>query len=147
MDRIKVSANLSAGTNAKRIVYAFTRSQQLDNLDVTINQFLTSFSAGKTNWDDEIITASVQLVNDLRRRGLVVSPGEILRFDDVSMACDYKTLMLIYKNLGPGYKDKLDQAKLDYEDTINLRRFSFDTDANAFLDRGELNNSVNVLVR
>lgn len=145
--RIKVSANLSALTDAKRFIYSFTRSQQLDNLDTTINQFLGSFATGKTDWDDQIVTASVQLVNDLRRRGLIISPGEILRFDDVTMACDYKTLILIYKNLGPGYKDKLEQAKLDYEDTINLRRFSFDIDQDGYLNRAEISSRVKTLER
>ena len=145
--RFKASADTTAGSAAKRIAYAFTQNQQLDNIDVTINQFLTSFASGKTNWDDEIITASMQLVSDLRRKGLIVSPGQILRFDDVSLAADLKTLMLIYKNLGPGYQAKLEMTARDYENALSLTRFSFDTNEDAFLSKGELYNSIAKLVR
>lgn len=145
--RIKVSANLSALTAAKRLCYAFTRSQQLDNIDITINDFLETFGIGKTDWDDQIITASLQLVNDLRRRGLIIHAGSILRFEDVTMACDYRTLILIYKNLGPGYKERLATASLDYNEAIDMRRFSFDTDENAFLSTSEKTSTVKVLER
>lgn len=145
--RISVSADMSAGTAATRFVYSFTRSQQLDNLDTTIDQFLTSFSSGKTNWDDEVVTASIQLVSDLKRRGLVLSNGQILRFDDVSQACDYRTLMLIYKNLGPAYIEKLKQADFDYRESLNSKRFSFDMDNNALVGQDEINNTITTLVR
>ncbi len=145
--RIKASANISAGTDAKRICYAFTRSQQLDNLDVTIDQFLTSFNASKTNWDDEIVTASIHVVADLKRRGVIIHNGEIIRFEDISMACDYKTLSIIYKNLGPAYKEKLERVDKEYEKAVNLKRFTLDKDQDAFVSSGEISTSIKRLER
>lgn len=136
--RLKVSANLSAGTDLKRLAYAFTRTQQINNLDVSIDEFLTSFGATKTNWDDEIVTASIQVVNDLRRKNLIRHQGEILRFDDVSMATDYRVLALIYSNLGPAYRDKKFDAMAEYEKMISLSNFSFDQSEDARLSRDEI---------
>ena len=145
--RIRWALALTATTSIKRLAYAFTQSQQLDNIDTTINQFLTSFGAAKTDWNDQIMTASIQLVNDLKGRGLIISPGQILRFDDVSMACDYKALELIYSNLGPAYHEKMLNAETKYNRMSSLRRFTFDKDMNAFTDRGEIVNTVSRLVR
>jgi hypothetical protein len=145
--RISFNATLTNTTAIKRLSYAFTRSQQLDNLDVEINRFLTSFSASKTNWDDEIVTASQQVVDDLMRAGLIVSRGQVLRFDDVSMAASWKTLMLIYRNCGPAFRDKLLDAEKEYGKLLNLRRFSFDKNQDGFVDKKEISNTVARLTR
>lgn len=145
--RYRWTNKLTVGATLKRVVYAFTRTQQIDALDTQVNEFMDSFKSGKTDWDDEIVTASIQVVNDLKRRGLIVHQGEILRFDDVTMATDLRTLILIYKNLGPGYKDKLDAAWVEYTNMSSLGRFSFDQNQNAFMDKQEIQNKVGKLVR
>jgi len=145
--RIKWSVLPSAGTAMKRLAYAFTRHQQLDNLDAQINSYLGSFAVGKTSWDDEIVTASMQVLLELKRRGLVVTPGNILRFDDVTHATDWKALILIYQNLGPAFRQKLIDAQAEFTRALDLTRFSFDADDNALLSYSEIANSVAKLVR
>lgn len=145
--RFRYSADLTGTTTIKRLAYAFTQSQQLDNIDTQINQFQDSFESGKTDWDDEIYTASIQLVNDLRRRNLITHYGQVLRFDDVTMAADLKALALIYKNLGPGFRTKLEDALAEYEKVLDVGRFTFDKDLDAFVDQGEITNKVKKLVR
>lgn len=145
--RFRYADALTGTTSLKRLSYAFTQSQQLDNLDTNINQYLTSFGAGKTDWNDEIMTASIQLVTDFKRRGLIVGPGEILRFDDVSMPCDLKTLILIYQNLGPAFRQKLLDAMSDYDRASSLARFTFDKGKDGFVDRQDIANTVAKLQR
>jgi hypothetical protein len=145
--RISYDASLDASTAIETISYAFTRSQQLDILDTQIDEFMTSFKAGKTDWDDEIMVASIQVVNELKRRGLVVSEGQVLRFDEVTMAADYRTLILIYKNLGPGFNEKKEEAWKEYEYCLNTTRWTFDKDFDATVDSGEIKNRVGKLVR
>jgi len=145
--RVRWSATPSAGCDMKRLAYCFTRSQQIDNIDVQINQFLTSFASGKTSWDDEIVTASMMVVNDMRRRGIIVHPGNLLRFDDVTLATDWMTLQLIYRNLGPAFVDRLTRAKEEYERAISVKAFSLDQNNDAFLNRSEITGSVIGLVR
>lgn len=145
--RFSFNATLKSTTSIDRIAYAFTRSQQVDNIDTTINGYLTTFATGKTNWDNEIITASIQMVNDMRGRGIIVAPGQILRFDDVSMACDWRTLMLIYNNLGGDYSKKYIAAEAEYKNSLSLSRFTFDKNEDAFVSRGEITNTVIQMVR
>jgi len=145
--RFKYVLDLSGATALKRLAYAFTQTQQLDNIDTQINQFQDSFQTGKTDWDDEIYTASIQVVNDLKRRGLITHYGQVLRFEDVTMAADIKTLILIYKNLGPGFRVKLDDARLEYQSALDVGRFTFDKNSNAFTDQGEIANRKAVLTR
>ena len=136
--RLKVDANLSTGTELKRISYTFTDSQQLNKYDIEINSFMPAFEAGKADWIKEIITASELMLGDLKGKGLVISRGQILRFDDVSSACDLKALALIYSNLGKAYEEKRVRKELEYEKAINLRRFTFDLNNNAVVDQGEI---------
>jgi len=136
--RLKVDANLSVGTDVNKITYTFTDSQQLNKYDIEINSFMPAFESGKTNWIKEVITASEMMLADLKSKGLVISRGQVLRFDDVSMACDMKTLALIYSNLGKAYEEKRVRKELEYEKAINLRRFTFDLNNNGMVDEGEI---------
>lgn len=144
--RIKTSANLSA-TDLKRVTYAFTTSQQLSKLDVEVNQFLNAFESGKLDWTREIITATELMIRDLMRRGLVVNRGQVLRFDDVSIPCDLKTLSLIYSNLGNAYKDKRLEKESEYEQAINIRNFTFDQNNNGAVDKAEVGVKVSRFIR
>jgi hypothetical protein len=136
--RLKVDSNLSAGTKLNKITYTFTDSQQLNKYDVEINGFMPAFETGKADWIKEVVTASEIMLSDLKSKGLVISRGQILRFDDVSMACDLKTLALIYSNLGKAYEEKRIRKELEYEKAINLRRFTFDLNNNGMVDEGEI---------
>ena len=145
--RIKYTDSLDVATKIKRLAYSFSQTQQLDNTDTQINQFLDSFSPGKTDWEDEIYTASLQLISDLRRRGLITHYGQVLRFEDVTMACDLKSLILIYQNLGPGFRVKLEDARAEYEKVLDMGRFTFDQNQDAFTDGKEITNKVKLLIR
>lgn len=145
--RIKYSATLKATTALKRIAFAFSRHQQIDSYDAKINQYLDSFAVGKTSWDDEIVTATFMLLRDLKKRGLAQAQGDILRLDNFSIPTDWKTLEIIYRSLGGDFKEKLLEAKEQYEKTLSLERYTFDKDEDAFVSRGEIDNSTRTLVR
>lgn len=137
--RIKWSATLNALTTIKKITYCFSSHQQIDNRDSTINAYLGSFAVGKTSWENEIITASMDVVLELKRKNLIVHEGQVLRFDDVSNATDWRTLINIYRDLGGDYKEKYDDALKEYSNALDVRRFSFDVNNDGFLSRGETN--------
>lgn len=145
--RIKPSANLLAGTKVKEIGYAFTASQELPHYDIEVNTYLESFATGKTDWIPEILSSSKALVLDLRQRGLIVHPGQIIQMDDVHVACSYKTLEKIYFQLGPNYADKMKEVQSQYLKAINLTRFTFDTGKDGKIDLGEQTNVVRKLTR
>lgn len=145
--RLKFSAVLKDTTEIKKICYAFTQSQQLNNLDNLINNYLTSFQIGKTSWEDEIITASEYVINDMRSKGIIKNEGQILRINDVSIPTDWRTLAIIYYSLGPSFEKQYIEALRMYEKTLNIERMSIDENEDGYLDDGEKDNHIRRLIR
>lgn len=145
--RIQFDGGITNGSEIKEISYAFTDTQELNNIDIEINNFYNAFASGKSDWIDEILTASKMMIIDLKRQGLIVDRGQVLRFDDVFMACTYKTLELIYMNLGPSYVDKRNDIRSLYEQALNIKRFTFDKDEDGFVDHSEIKSSIKRLIR
>jgi hypothetical protein len=136
--RIKVSAALTLTTAGKRICYCFSSHQQLDNRDRTINSFLPAFGTGKTSWEEEIITASMDVVGELKARNLIVDGANILRFESVSAATDWRTLINIYRDLGGDYKEKYDTAYIEFNRALASKVFTFDKNMNAEVETREI---------
>jgi hypothetical protein len=145
--RIKPTVSLHASTSLKEITYAFTNTQELSNFDIEISTYLASFETGKTDWVKEIITASKLVVTDFRRKGLIVHPGQIVDMTDVSFPCALRTLMLIYSNLGPSYKEKIAAMQVEYDKVMNIARFTLDTNGTGKIEATEQTNVVRTLVR
>jgi hypothetical protein len=146
--RISFSNDLDAGTILKNMSYSFTTNESLNAIDSEVDSFLTAWGGvSKTDWNEQIMLASQQVVLDLRSRGLITHPGQVLRFDDVHMGTTYKTLSLIYSGLGPQYNDKRDFAISEGKRFLSLNRFSFDTNEDARLSRGEHAQSIGRGVR
>lgn len=145
--RLRPTASLHASTTLKEVTYAFTHTQELSNFDVEISGYLASFETGKTDWIKEIITASKLVVLDFRRLGLIVHQGQIVELTDVSTPCALRTLMLIYSNLGPSYKDKIAAMKKEYDNAMNIRRFTLDYDKDGRISSREQAGTIKRLVR
>ena len=146
--RLKVSANLTAGTNIKHLSYAFTNDRMLKSIDPEIDQYLTAWGgAGKTNWIEQIRLGSQHVIIDLKARSMVLSNAQILRFDDVSLAAAYRTLLQIYAPFGEGFKDKRAFAQAQYTAAMDVKNFSFDRNNDAELSLPELNQTTGKLVR
>lgn len=145
--RIKVSADLSALTSFYEMSYAFTSTDQLNTKDVEIGQYYASFVNGKTDWIREIVTSSKDVVNYLKGLDLIVHPGNILRFDDVSLATTFKTLSLIYQNLGPAYEKRMLKADADCKAALNIKNFTFDLNDNGQVDEKEIATTNKRIVR
>jgi hypothetical protein len=143
--RLKWSATLKATTASKKFTYAFSTHQQINHRDSTIGPYLPSFNL--TSWEDPIITASMDVVLDLKRKNLIIHEGQILRFDDVTNATNWRTLINIYRDLGGDYKDKHDAASKEYYRSIDMKGFTFDKNENAFVETDEVENSCSRLIR
>lgn len=144
--RIQPSATLT-DVLIKEITYTFTSGQELKSYDVEIDTYLTSFATGKTDWNEQIIAASKHVVLDLKRMGVVYHRGQILRIDDVSIPATLWTLILIYLNLGPSYKDRRDELMTMYKEALNTRYKSIDENKDGKLDPRERMGSVRTMIR
>lgn len=145
--RIRPTATLANNASVREFTYSFTHTQELNNFDVEINNYFAAFETGKDNWIPEIIAASKLLVLDLKRMGLIVHPGQIVEFDDVSVPATLKTLELIYMQLGPSYTERKKEIRQLYTEALNSRRLSFDSNADGKVEVSERFNQVKRLVR
>lgn len=145
--RIKFTATLTGTTASKKVAYCFSTHQQLDNRDRTINAFLPAFGAGKTSWEDELITASLDIVNELKARNLIIESGNILRMEGVSVATDWRCLMNIYRDLGGDYNDKYDKAYTEMNRALASKVFTFDKNMNAQVEVKEISENQHGLSR
>lgn len=145
--RFKVSASLSASCDVKELCYSFTTSQRLKDFDVELDGYLASFATGKTDWIDEIKTGSKLVVQDLKRLGLIMGPGQVIELDDVYVPTSLRTVALIYSNLGPSYKDKIEALMKQYSEALNIRRFTFDTNADGKLEQREISGTIKRMYR
>jgi hypothetical protein len=142
--RITFSGDLSAGTALQEINYKFTTQEEVLLRDNDINEFLTSF--GQTNWLPQILSASLEVANDFKKKGLISDEGQILRFDDVSMPTVYKTLFIIYLNLGESYKDRRKEINDLYEKSF-VGIYTLDKNSDGFESKNERSISSNRMER
>lgn len=140
--RISFSADLNVSTGIKKIGYLFATDEQLQAIDPEIDNYLTSWESGKTDWVEQILIASQHVIIDMNARGWIIHPGQILRMDDVSLATAYRTLVLIYNKLGPGFDPQRDNALKQYNDLMSTRRRTLDINQDGEVDRHEFASSV-----
>lgn len=140
--RFKPTVDIDASTDAISISYAFTSSQQLNLHDIEINNYYDRFAIGKTDWNKEIITSSRYLVSDLKRKNIVQDHAQLLMFDDVSLACEWKTLEHIYNNMGKAYVEKRDHARSMYDKAIEIRQRTIDNNNSAKVDLDNLKGAI-----
>lgn len=133
--RIKFSVDFTL--SLKRVAYLFASDEQLEAIDPEIDNYLTSWASGKTDWIEQIRIASDHLITDMEARGFIVHPGNILRISDVSLATAYRTLALIYNKLGEGFDYQKVEAMKNYNSLLSKRRWTVDTNDNGEVDRGE----------
>jgi predicted ATPase len=101
----------------------------------------------KLDWNDQIQLASTHIVADLKSRQLIFNQGQVIRFDDVSLACAYRTLAIIYSALGDPFKNKKDEALQQYSALMNIKRFTLDANLNGKVDRQEIGMNTGRLIR
>lgn len=146
--RIKSNATLSVTTKVKMFTYAFCRSEDLSVYEPEIDSYLEPWGGvSKTNWIEQIIAASEQVILDLKAAGLVVHAGQVLRFDDVAIPTMFKTLLLIYTVLGPAFNERKLSRQRDYSAMLSVKRFTFDKNKNGRVDKAEMFNSIGRLIR
>ena len=140
--RIKFSADLNAATAVKSLAYNFTTDRLLESIDPEIDQYKSVWESGKTNWVEQSMLATQHMIADLKSKGLIIAPGNILRFDDVSLATTYRTLMVIYSVLGPDFVDKFNSAMKNYGHLTDIKRFTFDKNQDGKVNDNEISLTV-----
>lgn len=139
--RVKTNNAFSTATTIKRIRYKFTDDLQLSTLDPDINNIKTAWDANKTDWTDQILTASESVVLDLKNRKILQRANQILRFDELYLPTAYKTLSIIYGALGNEYIDKRDDSRAQYSSLISKLNLTIDDTKDGHVTKSKISNS------
>jgi hypothetical protein len=146
--RVKLSGTCSAGTKIKRIAYAFCMSSDLKTHKPDIDSYLVAWGgASKADWTKEILAASEQVVIDLKARGLITHPGQILLMDDVTLACQYRAVANILFGLGPSFDDTRTVVEKAYSSSLSIKRFTIDVNRSGRIEPAELALTVGTIER
>lgn len=92
---------------------------------------ITSFKAGKTNWQEQHARAASLLIDDLVNKGLIYGAGQILDWREFTNACICKTAEIIYNSFGDDYKDDVIAARKEYNARLNKRFSRIDINGDA----------------
>ena len=145
--RIKSSATMSLTTAIEKLTYCFCDTADLKKSFSEIDSYLPAIRPSASDWYPEIIDASEQVAIDLKGKGLISHPGQILLFDDVSYATRLKTLINICPELGEGFVERQKFFEKEYTYAMSIKRFTLDKNKSASIEQAELFNSVGVLER
>lgn len=146
--RVSSATPLSPSTKIRELRYKFCEHSDLVKVDPEINEYLQAWGgASKTNWNEQIFEASDNIISELKERKLILHEGQILRFDDVTKACVYQTLMLIYSQLGPSFQVKFDYFEKLYKQHLGDKRFTFDAARDGMVSPSEISMTVGMGVR
>lgn len=100
---------------------------------------LSGWKSGKTNWDDQHLTAACYIAKELVQRNIMITNQQILDIATLRSAAVHKTAQIIYSGLGvKNYAEEIKIAQQNFSEAMNLDRFQVDTNANARKDRHEV---------
>lgn len=120
----------------------FSEYPIFDNAD-----FLTAFKSGKTDWEEQAVTAGELIIQDLKRKNVIVGAEQILDKDLFLRASVSKVAELIYSSFGNDYVTKKEEARTEYSRRMDLKFFGVDQNNNAILENKEIGYMQNWLGR
>jgi hypothetical protein len=138
--KITFSASLKATTALSYIGYKFVESDtelytfypELNDSDLKL-----AFKTGKTDWVDQEIAASEGIITELTTRGIIKTPSQILNTELFKMPAIHKTAHLIFAAMGRSHDEDAAQAKMRYEQSMNMKNFQVDLNASGNLETRE----------
>jgi hypothetical protein len=146
--RISFSGNLTASTLAW-VGNLFSNDSDLgtEYPDLVRPNTLTSFKAGKTNWEDQHVRAAQILVDDLINKGIVCGSGQILDWREFTNASIHKVAELAFNAFGDAYIDNTIAARKEYNERLSKRFYRVDKNNDATETSGEMFKPVGYFTR
>lgn len=137
--KLTFSANMSAGTTLKYVGHKFCEDADLGGYypDLILSATKTAFSSGKTDWTEQEVLASEEIISDLRKKKFIWSDSQILDWNIFNLACVHKTAEIIFRAFGDDYKDNLIEANKQYHKAMSGLDFNVDTNEDGELDEAE----------
>lgn len=142
--RLTFSASLKVTTSLRYVGQRFSNDNQLGGYypDLLRSSVLAAFKTGKTNWEEQHVLASEELVLELRQRNLLYSGSQILDWQKYSLAATYKTAAIIMGGFGDDWADRRDNAEDKFIDNLEKAGVGIDRNEDGALAVAEQKNSV-----
>jgi hypothetical protein len=138
--RISFNQNLKQNLVLNFIGYKFSDDSDLFAEFPIFNDvnFLTAFSSGKTNWEEQHAKAAELIIQDLQKGGVIVAPEQILDKKRFLGASVCKVAEIIFTAFGNDYLEQRKAAKEEYTSRLDLSQFNVDNDNDGILSPGEV---------
>jgi len=137
--KLTFSANMSAGTSLKYIGYKFCEDYDLggEYPDLVLSDTLTAFTSGKTNWIEQEVLASEDIILALKKKRIIYSQNQIFDWTLFNRACVHKTAEIIFRSFGDDYKDNKEDASKEFYKSFGGIDFGIDKNEDGELDVDE----------
>jgi len=138
--KVQFSGSLDAAIELKWIGNKFSDDDDLFSEYPIFNDttFLTGYQTGKTNWEEQQVKAADLIIQDLKRKNIILGSEQILDRNLLMPAAVSKVAELIFNAFGNDYRQQKLDAASEYAKRIDLSKFVVDTNNNAIKEHQEL---------
>lgn len=138
--RIKFTNNLDAGVDLEWIGSKFSDDDDLFSEYPIFNDstFLTSFEANKIDWEEQHVKAANLIIQDLKKKNVIIGPEQVLDRSIMLPASVCKTAEMIFNAFGKDYNEQRLAAKNEYDRRIDLSAYAVDENNNGILDISDI---------
>ncbi len=98
---------------------------------------MAAYKSGKTDWDDQAFAAADEIVQYLRRAGLVVRREQILDGSLYRVASIHKTAQIAFTGIGNGYIEAAANAEARFKLAMDVKYHELDRDGSGDLSHSE----------
>lgn len=147
--KITFDQDLTASIDLRHIGYKFCNDTDIKSRVpwLLTTQLLEKFETGKSDWIDQEILASNDIVKDLKYRDIIKTKGQLLDWNDLTAACVYRTAVIILDNFGESYRDDRNEMEAKYQSYIKKSFPKVDEDFDGREDRDEIGFKKRYLIR
>ena len=131
--RLSWSANLLTEMSVKYIGHKFCTENDLRSYypDLARATLKDAWETGKTTWEEQILAASEDIVQELIKRNVMHTPDQLMDWRIFEKACIHRTAEIIFSAFGQDYEVQLTKAIRDYKIALDVRAHRVDKDQNA----------------
>jgi len=134
--RIKFTGTLTPQIEFNYLGYKFSDDVDLFSEYPVFNDqnFLSGFEVGKTTWEEQHVKAADLIIQDMKRKGIIIGKEQILDRDVLLPASVCKVAEILFNAFGRDYIDDAKKARYEYDKRMDLSAFLVDQNNNGVLD-------------
>lgn len=109
--------------------------------------FIAAFETGKVNWQEQHVKAADLIVQDLKRKNIILGKEQILEREILLPASVCKVAEIIFNAFGNDYAEQLKRARVEYDKRMDLSNFVIDDNNDGIASPLEIRNKQGWLSR